>query len=234
MTVPAARSLALALLLISATPIAAEAARWQWPLEQPRVKSHFDFKRSDRYRGGAHRTLTLSGASGARVRAVCSGVVSFAGLLPDGRRGVTLRCGKLAATEIGLLRPEVTRGEPVVAGQRLGLLAADGLLSVGARRSNDRAGYSDPLALLGEPPSSAPISPLAPRGRQTPPPPRPAQRAPSRPAKPGQRAAPWLLGAAWLGLGISGAAIGAGIALRGRRGRRELPPGAVPRPQRQQ
>ena len=44
---------------------------------------------------------------------------------------------------------------------------------------------------------------------------------------------PWLLGAAWLGLGVSGAAIGAGIALSGRRERRKLSAAAVPRPQRQ-
>ena len=228
------RSLALALVVLLASPVAAGAARWQWPLAQHRLESRFDYKRSDRYRGGAHRTLTLRGAPGAPVRAVCSGVVSFAGLLPDGRPGVTIRCGQLAATELGLLRSEVARGDSVLAGQRLGALGAGRLLSVGARRSEDRDGYSDPLALLAEPPRSLPILPLAPRGRQTPPPPAPARRAPSRAGGPGQSASPWLLGAAWLGLGVSGAAIGAGIALRGRRGRRELPPAAVVRAQRQQ
>lgn len=227
------RSLALTLVAFLASPVAAEAARWQWPLTQHRVESRFDYQRSDRYRSGAHRTLILSAAAGSGVRAVCSGVVSFAGLLPDGRRGVTLRCGKLAATELGLLRVEVARGESVVAGQQLGPLGASELLSVGARRSADRNGYRDPLALLGAPPRSLPISPLAPRGRRAPLPPQAAQRARSRAGSGAQPAAAWLLGAAWLGLGISGAAIGAGIALSGRRERRKLAATAVPQPQRQ-
>ncbi len=167
------------------------------------------------------------------MRAVCSGVVSFAGLLPDGRHGVTIRCGRLAATELGLLRSEVARGESVLVGQRLGALGPGRLLSIGARRSDDRDGYSDPLSLLAAPPRSLPILPLAPRGRQAPPPPAAARRAPSRAAGAAESASPWLLGAAWLGLGVSGAAIGAGIALRGRCARRELPPAAVVRAQRQ-
>lgn len=227
------RSFALALVAFLAGPVAAEAARWQWPLTQRHVASRFDYQRSDRYRRGAHRTLTLSAAAGSEVRAVCSGAVSFAGLLPDGRRGVTIRCGKLAATELGLARLEVARGQSVVVGQQLGGLGSHGMLSVGARRVAQRDRYFDPLALLGAPPGSLPIAPLAPRGRQTAPPPPAAHRVPSGVGSGARSANPLLLGVAWLGLGISGAALGAGIALRGRRGRRRLTPAAAGRPQRQ-
>lgn len=225
------RSVALSALALLAGPIAAEAAQWQWPLERHRVAERFDFTRGDRFRAGAHRTLTLRGAPGAEVRAVCSGVVSFAGRLPDGRLGVTLRCGNLAATQLGLLRLGVRRGDVVAAGQQLGSLGSGRLLSVGARHWSDRDGYRDPLALFGESPGGVPVAPLAPRGRQAPPP-RATPRAHSRAGDQGQPAVPWLLGAAWLGLGISGAAIGAGIALSGRRGRRDAPAPAVPLTQR--
>ncbi len=233
MTAAVLRLLTISLVALLGGPIAAEASQWRWPLEQHRLVERFDFKRSDRFRAGAHRTITLSGDPGAKVRAVCGGVVSFAGRLPDGRRGVTLRCGELAATELGLLRLKVTRGEAVIAGQQLGSLGPSRLLSVGARRWSQRDRYSDPLALLGAPPVGLPVSPLAPRGRRAPPPPRASLRTPSRGGDQARSAAPWLLGAAWLGLGVSGAAIGAGIALSGRRERRKLSAAAVPRPQRQ-
>ncbi|MDP4673195.1 MAG: M23 family metallopeptidase [Solirubrobacteraceae bacterium] len=225
------RSVALSAVALIAGPIAAEAAPWQWPLEQGRVAQRFDFTRGDRFRAGAHRTLTLRGAPGAKVRAVCSGVVSFAGRLPDGRRGVTLRCGNLAATQLGLLRFDVRRGEAVVAGRQLGSLGPGRLLSVGARRWSDRDGYRDPLALFGAPPDGLAPAPLAPRGRQAPPP-RATRRVSSRAGDGAQPAAPWLLGAAWLGLGISGAAIGAGIALSGRRARLKASAPAAPLAQR--
>lgn len=233
MTAVILRSLALSLIALLAGPITAEAAQWQWPLERHRLTQRFDFDRADRFRAGAHRAVTLSGDAGATVRAVCSGVVSFAGRLPDGRRGVTLRCGKLAATEIGLLRFEVSGGEAVLIGQQLGSLGANRLLSVGARRWSDRDGYRDPLALLGAPAGGWPVAPLAPRGRRTPLPPQATRRAASRVGRQTASIVPWLLAAGWLGLGISGAALGAGIALRGRRGRRGLSVAAVPRPQRQ-
>ncbi len=215
-----------------ASPVAADAAQWQWPLAQHRLAARFDFDRSDPYRAGARRGVTLSGDPGVAVRAVCSGSVSFAGLLPDGRRGVTLRCGPLAATEIGFGHGEVSRGEAVLAGQPLGSLGASGLLTIGARRWGERNGYSDPLELLAAAPSSLPLAPLAPRGRRTAPP-RAAARAPLRAGKRPRSTTPWLLGAVWLGLGISGAAIGAGIALNGRRQRGAMRLAPAGRTQRQ-
>jgi len=217
MTAPILRLLAISLVALGAGPVANAAAQWQWPLEQHRLAERFDFARSDRFRAGAHRGITLSGDPRAKVGAVCTGVASFAGRLPDGRLGVTLRCGQLAATELGLVRLQVTRGESVVAGQQIGSLGPSRLLTVGARRWSDRDGYRDPLALLGVAPGGLPLAPLAPRGRRATPPPQASSRLPSRAGEKAQSPASWLLGVAWLGLGVSGAAIGAGIALSGRR-----------------
>jgi hypothetical protein len=227
------RCLALALTALLISPLASEASQWQWPLAERQLRERFDFDRGNPYRAGARRGVTLRGQAGARVRAVCSGVVSFAGLLPDGRRGVTLRCGNLAATELGLAQIDVSRGEALVAGQQLGSLGSDALLSVGARRVGQRNGYRDPLGLLAAPPRSLPLAPLAPRGRRTPPPPRPALRSGASAENQSRPITSWLLGAAWLGLGISGAAIGGGIALRERRERNASSLAGIVKPQRQ-
>jgi len=231
MTTRTLRFLALSLTALLVSPLTSEADQWQWPLARHQLSGRFDFDRSDPYRAGARRGITLSGQPGAKVRAVCSGVVSFVGPLPDGRRGVTLRCGGLAATELGLQQSQVSGGETVIAGQPIGSLGPGALLSVGARLEDERNGYRDPLALLAAPPTSLPLAPLAPRGRRIPPAPRPAPRA--APSAGTQAAAPWLLAAAWLGLGISGAAIGAGITLNRRRERSERPRTVVARPHRQ-
>jgi len=231
MTGPTIRCLALALTALLVSPLASEASQWQWPLAQHHLRERFDFDHGDPYRAGARRGVTLSGQSGAKVGAVCSGVVSFAGLLPDGRRGVTLRCGNLAATELGLAQIGVSRGDALVAGEQLGSLGSDARLSVGARLSGERNGYRDPLGLLAAPPTSLPIAPIAPRGSRIPPPPRPALRSGSSAASKARTMAPVLLAAAWLGLGISGAAIGAGITLHRRRERRGSLPLSAVRPQ---
>ncbi len=212
------RCLALSLTALLVSPLTSEASQWQWPLAEPGLRERFNFDRGHPYRGGARRGVNLSGQAGAKVRAVCSGVVSFAGLLPDGRRGVTLRCGNLAATELGLAQVDVSEGDALVAGQQLGSLGSDARLRVGARLASERNGYRDPLSLLAAPPTSLPVAPLAPRGRRIPPPPRPAQRSGLRSENQPRPVAPWLLAATWLGLGISGAAIGAGIGLRWHRG----------------
>jgi len=233
MTTRTLRFLALSLTALLVSPLTSEADQWQWPLARHQLSERFDFDRSDPYRAGARRGITLSGQPGAKVRAVCSGVVSFAGPLPDGRRGVTLRCGGLAATELGLQQSEVSGGETVTAGQPLGSLGPGALLSVGARLIDERNGYRDPLALLAAPPTSLPLAPRAPRGRGIPPAPRPAPRAAPSAVTQAPAVAPWWLAAAWLGLGISGAAIGAGITLNRRRERSERSLTAVARPQRQ-
>jgi len=209
----ASKSAALILIALIAFPSAAAAAPWRWPIDRnARVIGHFRFSRSDPYRAGSLRGVVLRSAAGSTVRAVCSGVVSYSGPVPKRRRAVTINCGRLAATELGLTSTRVVRGERLVVGQPLGALAAGAPLQIGARIAGQRQGYVDPLPLLAAPHSPAPLAPRAPRGREAPPGPQPA----ARPLTKGGSTTQWLLAAAWLGLGIAGSAIGTGIALRGR------------------
>ena len=209
-------AIAAAALAGASAPAAAE---WSWPLGRDAVVSErFSFRVSDRFRAGSLRGLRLRSRRGGEVFAACSGVVSFAGMLPDGRRAVTLRCGRLVATEIGISSLRAAAGRSLVAGESLGSIRPGATLQLGARVAERRDGYLDPLGLLSRR-SGSPllIGARAPRGSRRQPPPRPApRRVDPRPS--GERGGNFvLLGLAWLGLGVSGSAIGAGIALRGRR-----------------
>ncbi len=218
--------LAALLVALLVTPAPAAAAAWHWPLDSRQIAERFSFDQGDRYRRGAHRGVTLRGAGGSEVKAVCSGIVSFSGRLPDRRHAVTLQCGRLAATEIGLSATTVRRGQTLLAGQPLGRLGSDGLLQVGARLQRRRDGYRDPLPLFAAVPTVpvlAPLAPRAPRGGAARRGPRAALRAPLRAAPQSATLTLWLLGAAWLGLGVAATAIGAGIALRASRAARSQP-----------
>jgi hypothetical protein len=140
---------------------------------------------------------------------------------------VTLRCGPLVATELGLSEVVVGGGAHVRAGTVVGRLGARGTLRLGARRAGLRHGYLDPLALLDDGPAGAPAPPAAGapapppgaaparRSRHRAPPPRPA--APPVAAEPGRHALPW---SAWAGLGLLAAGAGGGGIARRRRRRR--------------
>jgi murein DD-endopeptidase MepM/ murein hydrolase activator NlpD len=210
--VPATILLLAALAALSGPPVAHGASgegegAWRLPLAGPSVAGHFSFDRRRPFAPGQRRVVALAGRPGEPARAPCPGTVSFAGGLPGGR-GVSVRCGRLSATLTGLATVAARRGDAVAAGQPVGRLGRDGRLFLGARLRNRPHGYLDPLSLLA--PVSGP-APLAPALR------------PGRPLRPRSRPAPVprsdfplaavLLGAAWLGLGIAGTAVGIGIAL---------------------
>ncbi|MBU3675255.1 MAG: M23 family metallopeptidase [Solirubrobacteraceae bacterium] len=207
----AAATLLVAAAILPASPGAAAARKpsWQPPLERARVASPFAFDRALPYEAGQRRVARLAGAPGETVRAPCPGRVTFAGPLPRGR-GLTIRCGRLAATLTGLGAVSARRGTAVVAGQPVGRLGSRGVVRLGARVAGSRHGYLDPLALLGS--GSRPRAPLAPAARRgRPPRPRARHAGPRTGSLPG---AAILMGAAWLGLGLAGSALGIGIALR--------------------
>jgi peptidase M23-like protein len=128
-------------------PHGAFGAGWRWPLRGPvvgafHVSPHAPFSR------GQRRGLDLSARPGTVVRAACSGRVTFAGALPRRGLAVSVRCGALMATYLGLGRLAARPGARVAPGDGLGTLGASGRLRLGARRATERRGYVDPLLLL--------------------------------------------------------------------------------------
>ena len=221
---------ALLLALLLPRPAAAAAReRWRWPLHGD-VVGAFRYASSHPFAAGARRGIDIAGPRGATVRAACSGGVTFAGPVPGARAlGVTLRCGDLVATHLGLGRLAVRRGARVVAGARLGVVGPAGRLRLGARRRTARFGYVDPLRLLGAvpPPAGPGPGPLplgrAPRG---PLPPRMAPPAPGRlaprtaPAGTAANPAARVPGLAWGGLVLLAAGLPLGGLVHRRRRRR--------------
>ncbi|HVP01244.1 MAG TPA: hypothetical protein VMT10_01635 [Solirubrobacteraceae bacterium] len=211
--------LAIAVLLLTAGIHAptASAASWRWPVTPHRVLAPFRFSRAAPFTRGARRGVLLAGRPGAAVGSACSGRVRYAGRLPSAGLGVSVRCGPLVATHLGLAALAVVRGARVAAGEPLGVLPAGGTMRLGARVASRRQGYLDPARLLGGAGSRwRPLGP-APAGARR----RPPLRAP-RPTPAARRSSAGVsaqaaLAAAWLGLGLLGSALGAGIVLRRRR-----------------
>jgi hypothetical protein len=173
----------------------------------------------DPFAAGQRRGIDLAARPGETVRAPCAGRVAFAGALPDRGGAVSIRCGGLTATVLGLGPPAVRRGTSVRAGDRLGAAGRDGVVRLGARRTGARFGYRDPQLLLAAP-TRAPPPPLGPRGgrvRRAGPPPAPPARVVMGPAV--DRRAPAI---AWAGLALVAAGLPAG-ALVGVRGRGRRP-----------
>lgn len=216
---------------------ATAAQRWRMPVPTAAVIGAFSFEPAAPYAGGQRRGIDLRGVAGARVVAACAGVVTYAGRVPGWGRGISLRCGGLVATELGLGSVAVGRGARLWPGATVGRLAPRGLLRLGARRVGVRQGYVDPLGLLGGgerpvPPAVAPrgAPAIRPRIRATPPVAPVASRravtAVGLVATPHPTAAvvsrraslPWL---AWAGLTLLAVGIGGGGAVPWpRRGRR--------------
>lgn len=191
----------------------AGAERWTAPLPATVVSGAFAFDARTPFAAGARRGVRLAGDAGATVRAPCSGRVVFAGRLPRLGAGVSLRCGRLAATEFGLERVRLRRGASVIAGAPVGALGPGGRLWLAARLAADRRGYRDPLALLGgdagQPLGPAP-APLRRRLR------RPRIPPPVTVADAPEPRSPAVPLAAWIGAAVAGTGAGLGVTLRGR------------------
>jgi hypothetical protein len=191
-------------------------ATWHWPLHGPVVGS-FHVSPGAPFARGQRRGIDVSAAPGAFVRAACPGLVTFAGSLPRRGLAVSVRCGALVATYLGLGRLAVRAGARVTRGQGLAALGAGGLLRLGARRAGDRRGYVDPLALLADerpaPPRLGPAPRTLRRGR--PRPARPPFAAPAVSAR--SRRLPW---PAYPALALVASALPVGGLVRRRRRRR--------------
>jgi murein DD-endopeptidase MepM/ murein hydrolase activator NlpD len=226
-------SIAIVLLAVLALAVRTEAAwastthdRWRRPMAGAAVVRAFSFDPAAPYVRGRRRGIDLRARPGSPVLAACAGTVAHAGRVPGWGPGVTLRCGALVATELGLADGlRVRRGARVRAGAPVGRLGASGVLRLGARRAGARQGYLDPLPLLDDG-APAPVAPPAVA--------RPPARAPRQPRRPGPTAArrapvripagdrarahlPWPI---WAGLGLLAAGAGGGTVARRRRGQR--------------
>lgn len=227
LTVTLAGALA-AVLLWPAAPAArgpAAAPPWRWPVFGP-VAHRFSYRAAEPFARGARRGIDLRVARGAVVRAPCAGRVTFAGAVPSRGRAVTLRCGTLRATLLGLRSTAVGRGVSVRAGALIGR-AGGPLLRLGARRADDRFGYVDPLALLGDRPAGAPLGP-APRAM-----PPPSRHRPAPPPRPAPARAPQPTGPplpTYLAIALLAAGVGTGSLVRRRVRRLPAPEPATRRP----
>jgi murein DD-endopeptidase MepM/ murein hydrolase activator NlpD len=200
-------------------PRGAAGAGWRWPLRGP-VVGAFHLSPGAPFARGQRRGIDVSAPPGSVVRAACAGRVSFAGPVPRRGLAVSVRCGALVATYLGLGRLAVRSGSLLAAGQGLGTLGPAGRLRLGARRAGDRRGYLDPLTLLtGDRPAPPRLGP-APRVRSLRPArPLPAARPPAFAPAPAvaARRLPWPAYPA-LALVASALPVG-GLVRRGRRRR---------------
>jgi len=189
--------------------------RWRLPVAGAEVVGRFAYDRARPFRAGQRRGIDLAARPGERVVSACPGRVTHAGPVPWGGRGVTVRCGALVATHLGLGSLAVRRGTFVVAGQRLGTVRAAGRLRLGARVAAERWGWIDPLGLVDAPRTPVPLTPAvraprAPRAPRSVPAPRPAPVA--RPVRTGPVPASGsvpLTVLVWSGVGLL--AVGLGV-----------------------
>jgi hypothetical protein len=214
--------LSIAVLLAAAAPAG---AAWTLPADGP-VVGRFHVG-ADPFAAGQRRGVDLSVAAGARVVAPCAGRIAFAGVVPRFGAAVSVRCGRLTATVLGLSRLAVRAGAAVARGSLVGL-ARGGRLRLGARVTAKRFGYRDPLALIGDDaPARAPLVGPRPVGRRMAPPAAPRARFVARPA-PQHTGSPVL---AWVGLALLACALpGGAIAWRVRRSRGPLARARLSRP----
>lgn len=130
---------------------AASSGRFGWPLDgQPVVVRGFDPPPVPWAAG--HRGVDLAASPGAVVRSAGDGVVSFAGRIA-GRGVLTVAHSGGLRTTYEPVAASVRAGAPVVAGERIGTLAAGhpgcpvaACLHWGLRHGER---YLDPLGLLG-------------------------------------------------------------------------------------
>jgi hypothetical protein len=190
--VPRPLAVAIALLASAAALLstAAAAASWRAPVRGPVIRG-FDYSPRAPFARGSRRGADFAAGRGERVVAPCGGRMTFAGRVPRFGRVLSIRCGPLVATLLGV---RATRGGRVRRGGEVG--RATGTVRLGARRAGDRFGYVDPLALIGAgDPRGTPIG--AAPGR------RPPVDVPERPRREHPGAEPALPWTAWAGLGFA-------------------------------
>jgi len=225
--VPATALVAAAL---SAASLSAAPPSWGLPVDGA-VVAGFHYDAAHPFAARARRGVDLRAPAGSPVRAACSGRVSHAGAVPHWAVGVSVRCGRFVATHLGLRRLLVHRGDGVRRGQPIGRVGASGVVRLGARRSTERFGWVDPLALIAqERPRGAPLGPAPPASARRParrlhPAPRAGRPAVVRAPPPAAgREAPML---AWIAAALIATGLPVGPMLVARRRRRRAAAGTA-------
>lgn len=210
--------IALLLLALVPAPPAQAAERWLRPVDGA-VAEGFTYARETPFVAGARRGTDLRARRGEPVLAACSGVVAYSGAVPGRGNGVTIRCGTLVATELGLGSVAVAGGSSVARGAVVGRAGGAGVVRLGARVAADRFGWVDPLSLIGPDRLPPPAAPLAPRVRR---PARPV-RLPEPPRAPAPSAGPQSPGfRVPAGVLVGGVLVLAGTGVGAGAGRRKL------------
>lgn len=152
----------------SGTPSAHAGDAWTWPVTGEVITAYRNG--DDPYAGGQHRGIDVARQAGAPVVAATGGSVRFAGLAGSSGLTVSIRSsdGRFDTSYLHLSSADVSEGERVEAGRRVGAVGTSGRRSAaaphlhfGVREAGSRHAYRDPLDFL---PLLGPLPREAPRG----------------------------------------------------------------------
>jgi len=145
--------------LPAAAPPAQAEQGWTWPV-RGRVLTAYVNDNARPYAGGMHRGIDIAAQEGTPVLAARAGTVTYAGALGLSGIVVAVRSDdeRHVASYLHLAAESVSRGEHVLAGERIGATGTTGRRSVtephlhfGVRLADVEDNYVDPLSLLPAP-----------------------------------------------------------------------------------
>lgn len=147
------KGIALLLPVLAALQVGVQPAlAWAWPVDGPVLRPFV--LGDDPYAGGQHRGIDIGAPAGTSVRAPVSGLVSFAGVVPNGGRTITIRTSDgYSVTLQHLGSSSVGRGAEISEGDSIASVAQalEPYLYLGVRKADEPHGYVDPLGLLPAP-----------------------------------------------------------------------------------
>lgn len=143
----AADESALAERAFSAVPVVGQ--NWTWPVPGPRAVTA-PYRAPAHEYGAGHRGVDLVAVEGTTVSAPAAGIVAFRGTVVD-RSLITIEHSDGLVSTLEPVTSQLTPGDPVAAGQPVGIVSAGGhtprgAVHLGVRRDGD---YINPMLLFG-------------------------------------------------------------------------------------